>query len=68
MVGGYRTDVHVSIHLLDRFCVVIDGRPIPDSSFPRRASVSLLKLLALSRGHRLHREQVMDALWPDAGP
>jgi DNA-binding SARP family transcriptional activator len=27
-----------------------------------------VKLLALSPNHRLHREQVMDALWPDLGP
>lgn len=25
----------------------------------------IVKLLALAQGHRLHREQVMDALWPD---
>jgi predicted ATPase/DNA-binding SARP family transcriptional activator/DNA-binding CsgD family transcriptional regulator len=27
----------------------------------------LVKLLALSSGHRLHREQVMDLLWPNSG-
>ncbi len=27
-----------------------------------------MKLLALADGHRLHREQAMDALWPDRGP
>ena len=26
-----------------------------------------MKLLALSPGHRLHRQQVMEALWPDLG-
>ncbi|MDQ4128574.1 MAG: tetratricopeptide repeat protein [Actinomycetota bacterium] len=32
-----------------------------------RKAAGLVKLLALAPGHRLHREQVMDALWPDAG-
>ncbi|TGS35784.1 hypothetical protein EN825_34715, partial [Mesorhizobium sp. M8A.F.Ca.ET.182.01.1.1] len=30
--------------------------------------MTLVKLLALARRHRLHREQVMDALWPDLEP
>ncbi|MCI0584490.1 MAG: AAA family ATPase [Chloroflexi bacterium] len=28
----------------------------------------MIKLLALASGHRLHREQLMDALWPDLKP
>jgi predicted ATPase/DNA-binding SARP family transcriptional activator/DNA-binding CsgD family transcriptional regulator len=32
-----------------------------------RKARSLLKLLALAPGHRLHREQVMEALWPKLG-
>lgn len=58
----------MSIHLLDQFAVEIDGRRVTASAFPRRSAVSLVKLLALTRGRRLHREQVMDALWPDAHP
>jgi len=27
----------------------------------------LVKLLALAPGHRLHREQIVDLLWPDSG-
>jgi pimeloyl-ACP methyl ester carboxylesterase/DNA-binding SARP family transcriptional activator len=64
----YRGRVDVSIHLLDQFTVEVDGRRVPASGFPRRSAVSLVKLLALTRGHRLHREQVMDALWPEAHP
>ena len=32
-----------------------------------RKARSLIKLLALAPGHRLHREQVMETLWPDLG-
>jgi len=29
---------------------------------------NLIKLLALARGHRLHREQAMEYLWPGLDP
>src|SRR5262245_37333348 len=31
----------------------------------RRSASGLVKVLALAPGHRLHREKLMDALWPD---
>lgn len=55
----------VSIRLLGGFEVVVDGRPIPARSWRRRAAAALVKLLALQDTRRLHREQVIDALWPD---
>ena len=39
---------------------------IPPGGCARRRE--LVKLLALADGHRLHREQAMDALWPDRDP
>ncbi len=53
------------IRLLGGFAVVIDGTPVPPSAWRHRRGADLLKLLALAPDHRLHREQVMDALWPD---
>jgi pimeloyl-ACP methyl ester carboxylesterase/DNA-binding SARP family transcriptional activator len=58
--------VHVELRLLGRFEVVVDGLAVPSSRWSRRSAAGLVKLLALSPGRRLHREQVMDALWPDA--
>ena len=54
----------VDIALLGRFAVVPDGVPVPDDAWSRRGAASLVKLLALTDGRRMHREQVMDALWP----
>jgi DNA-binding SARP family transcriptional activator len=34
------------------------------SDWPRRSAKTLIKLLAVQPGHALHREQVMDVLWP----
>jgi DNA-binding SARP family transcriptional activator len=36
--------------------------------WPRPSSRSLVKLLAVSPGHRLHREQVLDLCWPESDP
>ena len=58
----------VAINLLGPFRVEVDGRPVPKESWARRDAAGLVKLLALRRGRRLHREQVMDLLWPDVDP
>jgi predicted ATPase/DNA-binding SARP family transcriptional activator len=58
--------VRVDIRLLGAFEVVVAGQRVPDEAWRRRQSAALVKLLALSRGHRLLREQVMDALWPES--
>ena len=55
----------VDIHLLGRFVVCVDGRPVPDEAWSRRDAASLVKVLALAEGRELHREQVIDRLWPD---
>jgi predicted ATPase len=57
--------MRVEVRLLGEFEVVVDDRLIPPEVWRRRDAAALVKLLALSRGHRLPREQVLDALWPD---
>ena len=56
------------IELLGGFQVVSRGRAIPEEVWQRRKPAALFKLLALAARHRLHREQVMDALWPERPP
>ncbi|HET6866962.1 MAG TPA: BTAD domain-containing putative transcriptional regulator [Solirubrobacteraceae bacterium] len=56
------------IELLGGFHVVSRGRAIPEEVWQRRKAAALFKLLALAPRHRLHREQVMDALWPELAP
>jgi predicted ATPase/DNA-binding SARP family transcriptional activator len=58
-------EVIVQVRLLGAFEVVVDGRPVPSHSWHRRSAASLVKLLALEPGARLHRERVIDTLWPD---
>ncbi len=56
------------IHLLGGFRVAIDSRLIADHEWRLRKTKSLIKLLALSPAHQLHREQLLDRLWPDLPP
>lgn len=59
------------LELLGGFRAQIAGRAVPDDVWPSRRAVELVQLLALADGHRLLRDQVLDALWPqldaDAG-
>lgn len=54
----------ILVAVLGGFDVGLDGRPVPDAAWRRNRARTLVKLLALARGQRLHREQIMDALWP----
>jgi DNA-binding SARP family transcriptional activator/tetratricopeptide (TPR) repeat protein len=56
--------VGVRVGLLGGFRVDVDGVRVPEEAWSRRHAAQLVKILALSEGHRLHRERVMDALWP----
>lgn len=58
----------MQIRLLGGFEVVVDGRPVPPADWRRRQAAALVKLLALAPRRVLHREQVIDALWPDRCP
>jgi DNA-binding SARP family transcriptional activator len=56
------------IWLLGGFSAAVDGTPVAEESWRRAKAKALVKLLALARGKRLHREQLMDVLWPDLVP
>jgi DNA-binding SARP family transcriptional activator len=55
-------------HLFGRFEVEIDGR-VHDAPEWRRGRVrSLAKLLSLAPAKRMHRDRIIDALWPELTP
>lgn len=55
----------VEIDLLDGFAVRIDGIRVPDAAWARRDAAAVVKVLALAEGRRLHREQLIERLWPE---
>ena len=52
------------LHLLDGFRVTRDGGPPLPEKWTRPSARALVKLLAVTPDHRLHREQVMEICWP----
>jgi DNA-binding SARP family transcriptional activator len=57
----------VRIGLLGGFSVMVGARKVDERSWRLRKAASLIKLLALAPGHRMHRERAMDLLWPERG-
>ena len=57
----------VRVKLLGGFSVSVGDRAIERDEWRLKKAAALVKLLALAPGHRLHREQAMDLLWPDVG-
>src|SRR5215203_1739607 len=57
----------VRVGMLGGFRISVGDREIPNSAWKLKKAAALVKLLALEPGHALHREQVMDLLWPNLG-
>src|SRR5438477_2117710 len=55
----------LEVHLLGPFRVAVDGREVEERLWSRRKPKLLVKLLALQPHHQIHREQLMELLWPD---
>jgi DNA-binding SARP family transcriptional activator/tetratricopeptide (TPR) repeat protein len=55
----------VHITLLGRFALTVDGVTVADSHWMRRHAAAVVKVLAMAPGRRLHREQILDLVWPD---
>jgi DNA-binding SARP family transcriptional activator len=57
----------IRVWLLGGFRISVGSRPITQDAWRLRKAATLVKLLALAPGHRMHREQAMDLLWPESG-
>jgi DNA-binding SARP family transcriptional activator/tetratricopeptide (TPR) repeat protein len=57
----------VDVRLLGGFEVAVDAQRVAAAAWEHRRAEDLVKLLALSPGHRLTRDQVVEALWPHLG-
>src|SRR5581483_9678495 len=63
---GYRLRMAgVQVGLMGGFSVVVDDAPVSVDAWRNRRAAVLVKLLAMAPQHSLHREEVMEALWPD---
>ena len=55
----------LAIYLLGPFGVSVFGKDVSDSQWARPQAKLLLKLLALEPKHQIHRQQIMDSIWPE---
>jgi predicted ATPase/DNA-binding SARP family transcriptional activator/DNA-binding CsgD family transcriptional regulator len=57
----------IRVRLLGAFSVSVGSRTIRQDEWRSKKAATLVKLLALAPGHRMHRERAIDLLWPDSG-
>jgi DNA-binding SARP family transcriptional activator/TolB-like protein len=58
----------LELRLLGSATIFVDGVAVEERQWTRRKSKALLKLLALAPQHQLHREQLIEHLWPEQEP
>jgi predicted ATPase/DNA-binding SARP family transcriptional activator len=58
----------LTARVLGHFSLAVDGRVVADDAWPPRGGRELLLLLLVTPGHRLSRDRVLDALWPELAP
>lgn len=63
-----RNPAPLRIQLLGGFRLWVEDRLIDPATWRLRKARALVKRLALAAGQRLHREQIIEALWPDLEP
>ncbi len=54
----------VIVNVLGGFAVLDDGLPVPTSSWQSKVARDLFKMLAINRGRPIHREVLIERLWP----
>jgi len=55
------------VWMLGGFRVSVGSQTMGRDRWRLRKAASLVKLLAIAPGHRIHREQAMNLLWPELG-
>lgn len=58
----------LEVRLLGGFQVIVAGQPIPASAWRRKRAAAVVKRLALAPAHRLHRDEIVESLWPELEP
>ena len=58
----------LGVRLLGGFAVTVDGEAVAPDGWPSLRAAQLIQLLSLQPRHRMSRDQVIDALWPQLEP
>ena len=63
-----QTDPRLQINTLGRFAVSVRGCCLPLEQWQRKQAIQLLKFLSFHAGQLVHRERLVEHLWPDVEP
>jgi DNA-binding SARP family transcriptional activator len=63
-----RASHDVNIRTLGGFGVTVAGESVPSSAWQSRVAREVVGMLAATRGRPVHREVVIERLWPDEDP
>lgn len=66
VVTDVRVDQRLRVYTLGRFGLSVGGVSVPLHSWHRKQALTLLKLLVTNRAGTMHREQIIECLWPSA--
>lgn len=64
---GDAAHARLEVRTLGRFALFAGGRALPHARWPRKQALTLLKYLVTLRGRPVHRERLIECLWPDVG-
>jgi DNA-binding SARP family transcriptional activator len=62
-MGAIAQESSIRVELLGGFRALVGGGEVAADAWPTRRAAELVQLLALVEGHRLTRDQVIEALW-----
>jgi DNA-binding SARP family transcriptional activator len=68
LAGLSRSSSGVAVHSLGGFLVTRSGEAVPLAEWQSRKARTLLKILVARRGQPVHREELMELLWPGEHP
>src|SRR5262245_3574200 len=60
--------MQVEVRLLGGFAVLCDGVVALDARWRPAKAAAIVKILSLQRDRALHRDRLIDILWPDSDP
>lgn len=66
VASGTSASHQLRISTFGRFCLSVTNHGLPINRWYRKHALTLLKLLVTHRGEAVHREHVIECLWPDA--
>src|ERR1051325_254117 len=67
-MGALEDDAALAVRLLGGFQIAVHGRIVSEDQCARPPAKTLLKLLALEPTREMHRQRLIELMWPRVDP